>query len=479
MNRYKRKCKPLDILSDETAGQILEKTLQILQGTGVVFQDKPTLDLFEKAGCKVHHDKQRVMLPADLVWECLRKCPRSFTIQARNADNNLEVDDSALYFYNSMGNRTVDLHSWEMRRPSLIEQHEAVRVLDALDNLHMIGCYTPYMEVEGVSPLMMLPESFASRLRNSSKIVQTAYSHDSEIFAIQMAQAIDTEVPAWLMAGPPLTFYADACKAATRFAEAEFPFFIVSGTGYGATGPVTIAGSSITYLADVIAGIVLVQLIRPGSRVIASDFSFPMDMRAGTPMFGNIASVLHSAAFCQICRKIGVPTCICSSGYSYSKKIDIQIGYEKALAAMAAALSGANVVSLHGGIYAELSYHPVQSIVDDDIGGMIGRFVEGFDTSHEMLAFDLIKEIGPAPGHYLDQMHTLKWWRKERYDPKAADQLTYDEWLETGKKSTIDLASDRAKEIIANHRPTPLTEGQEASIAMILADAAGYYNSKI
>jgi len=95
-----------------------------------------------------------------------------------------------------------------------------------------------------------------------------------------------------------------------------------------------------------------------------------------------------------------------------------------------------------------------------------------------MLAYDLIQEIGPAPGHYLDQTNTLKWWRTERYDPKVADHFTYDKWLETGKKSALDLASEKAKEIIAHHQPTPLTGGQDASIAKILEDAASYYNSK-
>jgi trimethylamine--corrinoid protein Co-methyltransferase len=76
---------------------------------------------------------------------------------------------------------------------------------------------------------------------------------------------------------------------------------------------------------------------------------------------------------------------------------------------------------------AELTYHPVQSILDDDIAGMVGRFAEGVEVSEETMALGLIEKVGPSPGHYLDKEHTIKWWRKEQFIPKAADSTGYAE----------------------------------------------------
>jgi len=145
---------------------------------------------------------------------------------------------------------------------------------------------------------------------------------------------------------------------------------------------------------------------------------------------------------------------------------------------MTAALSGANIIGLQGAISSELTHHPVQAILDDDIAGMVGRFLEGIEVNDETLAIDLIEEVGPIPGHYLGTEHTRKWWKREQFVPKVADRLTYPEWMQKGKKSALDYAKERMEEILATHRPTPLTTSQEEDIERILEEARKYYREK-
>lgn len=478
MNRFTRKFQPLRLLSDEQIEEMHNGCLRILNSTGVIFQSERALKLFENAGCKVKHDEMRVMFPNDLVEDCLSSCPSTFTIKARNSDNDLHLGNNALYFYNSVGNLSVNIDTWEPFKPSLSEQHQGVRVLDALDNLQLLNSYTPYMEIKDVPSCMMLSESFASRLRNSSKISLSGYSNESEIFSIEMAKALDIKPPGWVMAGPPLCYYKDACDAAFRFTEAGFPIFITSGTSYGANGPATIAGSTITHNAELIAGVVFIQIINPETNVLVTDFTFPLDMKDGTPLFGNIGSSLHTAIFAQMWHRYRVPTMVSSSGYSSAKTSDFQCAYEKSISALIAALSGIDIVSLHGGIFAELTYHPIQSILDDDIASMIGRFVESVEVSEETMALGLIEKIGPAPGQYLDTEHTFKWWDRERNTPKSTVNEQIGEWLQNGKKGAIDHAKERLEEILDSHRPIPLTNEQEMEIDKILEEARNYYKLK-
>jgi len=82
------------------------------------------------------------------------------------------------------------------------------------------------------------------------------------------------------------------------------------------------------------------------------------------------------------------------------------------MAALISALTGAHIVQLHGSVHGELTYHPIQSILDDDIAGMIGRFIEGVNVSDQTLALDLIHEVGPIPGMFLDRNHTRLWWKR-------------------------------------------------------------------
>ena len=68
--------------------------------------------------------------------------------------------------------------------------------------------------------------------------------------------------------------------------------------------------------------------------------------------------------------------------------------------------------------FLEISF---QAVLDDDVAGMIGRFIEGVEVSDETLAIDLISDVGPISGIFLNKEHTRKWWEKEQYMTRTAD----------------------------------------------------------
>jgi trimethylamine--corrinoid protein Co-methyltransferase len=146
--------------------------------------------------------------------------------------------------------------------------------------------------------------------------------------------------------------------------------------------------------------------------------------------------------------------------------------------ALTAALSGANIIALHGGVTAELSYHPIQAILDDDIACLVGRTIEGVEVTPETMAIEVINEVGPIPGHFLDKEHTRRWWKKEHFMPKAADMLSYPEWLRKGRKKALEYAKDRMEEILKTHKPKPLSEDENREIDEILREAREYYKER-
>jgi len=145
---------------------------------------------------------------------------------------------------------------------------------------------------------------------------------------------------------------------------------------------------------------------------------------------------------------------------------------------MASALSGANIIVLHGGVTAELAYNPILSIINDDVANIIGRTVEGFEVNDETMALDLIESVGPVPGTFLNKQHTRLNWKKEYFVPKVADRLSYQEWVKKGRKSTIDKARERMEEILGTHKPLPITPEQDKDIDRILEDARNHYRKK-
>ena len=165
------------------------------------------------------------------------------------------------------------------------------------------------------------------------------------------------------------------------------------------------------------------------------------------------------------------------SAFSNSKLIDYQLGAEKLPLATASALSGANLIVLHGGVTAELAYNPILAIIDDDIAKTIGKIVEGFTINDETIGLDLIKDVG-SDGTFLNSKQTRTMWKTEDYMPKVFDKSSYQEWTNNGRKTVLDKAKQRYEEIIATHKPLPLTDKQDEEIESILNEATGYYKKK-
>jgi len=229
-------------------------------------------------------------------------------------------------------------------------------------------------------------------------------------------------------------------------------------------------------MAEVLGSIVLIQLVRKGNPVFVISFTHAQNMRNGTLIFGSPLNFLYNVMWSQVWRARGIPSMAGAPGASMSKKIDYQCGYEKAMGALLAALSGAHMISSPGGLTGELSYHPVLSIIDNDMLGAVGRFLRGVTFSHEALALDLIEKDGPF-SFYLDKEHTMNWWKLEHYIPKVLDLETYDDWLENGKKSVLENAKERMQSILSSYK-CKLSEEKQQELDKILEEARKYYKEK-
>ncbi len=471
------KLKPLEMLTDGQVEELHLATLEVLAETGVRFENQWAQDLLRQNGCQVDEDDARVRFPAELVEECLGQVPATYPVKAPRSENDLLMGGPTVYFSHSSGMQTIDLDTFEPRPPTLAEYVDCIRVLEALPTVDHLGCY-PYFGYQGISPAMAIPEGVALHMKYSGKHQLACCSNECEIFTIQMAQAVGHQLTGTIGSSPPLTWGADPVDAARRVVEAGFPVATVDGCMMGGTGPATAPGSVVVSNAEQLAMVVLVQLLRPGHPMLIGHFTAPMNMRTGSPNFGQIGGSINNVIFNQLWRFYRVPFSNGSPGYVNAKTIDYQAGYEKGIAAFVSALSGTNHILLHLGVASEISAHPLQAILDDDIAGMIGRFIEGEEVGDDTIALELIKAVGPVPGHYLSKAHTRKWWQQGSYLPQSADSLTYPEWLQQGKKQALDYARERMAQILAAPETSFLTPGQEEDLNRILQEAREFYRGR-
>jgi len=477
-NGYKRNFEPLRILSGSQVEQIHSAALQVLDEVGFRYESERALKLLEEHGCRVDHEERVAKIPPDLVEWAIRKTPSSFMVRARDPEKSIRLGGNTVYFMNSAGARHADVDTGEVTMPTLEQNNEGVIISDALESVHCFPSYTPYFEIGGVPPVMSCPVSCAQRMRFSTKPSRGAQPTDSFIWETKLAQAVGAQLLGCVEGAAPLSLAEDPCNAAFYYLDAGFPIYIASGSLMGASHPITVAGASVSHNAELLAIIVFLQCIKPGCGVIANNFVSAMNMQTGDLNFGTAAVSLHQIAYNQIWHDYyKIPVNNTGAAFSNAKMIDYQTAAEKLPLAMCSALSGANLIVLHGGVTGELAYNPVLAVMDDDIAKTIGRMLENFDVSDDMIGLDVIKQVGIG-GTFLNTKQTRTLWKTEDYMPKVFDKTSYQEWVTGGKKTILDKAKERTEEILATHKPVPLTDQQEKDVQSILREAEKYYKEK-
>jgi trimethylamine--corrinoid protein Co-methyltransferase len=460
--------KPINILMEDQAARVHSGALEVLDKTGVIFECQQALDILEDAGCRVNRTKRLVQFPAWLVEECMRRCPSSLSLKARNPRFSIQLGHPEVHFMSCPGLFLLDLETGERRKAVLSDIGPLVRLLDALDHIHL--AFMPVGTVADRPEQVVFEHITAEVMRNTEKVGVGANFHGSAKWVIEMCKVTDQQVRSAMSPTSPLTYRKDTIEGGLMFARAGFPQLICPGIFMGASGPVTLAGTLVQQTAEQLAGATLLQLAVPGVPIMFGSYAHVMDMRTGSASIGSVEIGLIGAALAQMARFYRIP-CQTSFPWTDSKVLDQQAGYEKAMQLVLCGLAGCSMISNGGGLEAERLWSPVQAVIDNELNAMVGRILEGIRVTDETLAVDVIHEVGPLPGNYLKTHHTRRLWQEEQFVPRLSDRSSYESWVQQGSQDVVARARELAKEIIATHEVPPLPDEQDKELDRILRAA--------
>jgi trimethylamine--corrinoid protein Co-methyltransferase len=206
-------------------------------------------------------------------------------------------------------------------------------------------------------------------------------------------------------------------------------------------------------------------LVKPGAPVILGYVPSVSDLRTGNFVGGAAEFGLMHAAVAQLGQFYNLPV-YNSSGLADSKVPDIQAGYEKGITGMAAALAGANFIHHSAGFLESLLTVAYELyVIDDDINGSIMRCVRGIEVTDETLSIDVIDQVcRGGEGHFLGTQQSLELMNTEYYYPHTGDRQRREDWEVGGSLDMWQRARQKAREILAAHRPQPLDPELDAAI---------------
>jgi trimethylamine--corrinoid protein Co-methyltransferase len=263
---------------------------------------------------------------------------------------------------------------------------------------------------------------------------------------------------------PPLTFAEEGILTLEEAIRAGMIPQICSAGQAGATSPVTLAGALAQGLAESLAGLIVVDGIKPGARCIYALMPFISDLRTGAMSGGGGESAIANAAAAQLLAHVGLPSTV-SAGMTDSKLMDAQAGFEKGYTIAMAAHAGADMINLSVGMLGSIMVaSPEAMVIDDDMCGAILRSIRGIEVSAGTLDLASVERVVGQDGHFLGEAETLKRMKSDYYYPVMADRQSVSDWLDSGGLSIWDRAQTRVKDILASAPPSHLGASAERDI---------------
>jgi len=470
-----RKIPYFEVLDEEGLQLIEDNADTVLAEIGIEFRDFPqALALLKDAGADV--DGERVRFPRGLCRSIIQQsAPAEFTQHARNSERNVIIG----------GKRTVLVPSYGSPFVRDLDQGRRYATIEDFRNFVKLTYMSPGLHHSGgtVCEPVDVPvnkrhlDMVYSHIKYSDKpFMGSVTAPERAQDTVDMAKIVfgedfieqNTVITSLINANSPMTFDATMLGAATVYARNNQATMISPFLLAGAMSPVTVAGTATQILAEALAGIAYVQLVRPGAPVIFGTFASSISMQSGAPTFGSPEPSLVLYVAAALARRLGVPF-RSGGGLCASKIPDAQAAYESANTLQSAALAGVNFM-LHtaGWLEGGLTMGYEKFVMDADQANMLAILLAGVDLSENGQAMDAIREVGPGT-HYLGAAHTQANFEKAFYRSPLADNNSFEQWQEDGSLDCAQRANAIWKSMLDTYEAPPLDPAIDEALKDFMA----------
>ncbi len=461
-------------LTENQTHQINEAVMDVLENLGLSQAIPSCIELVTQAGGK-YTAEGRLTFPRSLVEDTIANACRDYVLCARDPKHDLELTGSKVHFGTAgAAVHVVDIDTREYRESTLADLYDIARIVDQMEHIHFFQRPLVCRDLE--IPLEMDLNTCYASISGTSKHVGTSWVLPEHLDkTMEMLHIVAGGEDKWrarpfvscssCFVVPPLRFAEDACEVLELTVRAGMPILLLAAGQAGATSPASLAGSVVQEVAETLAGLVYVNLIKRGHPAILGIWPFVSDLRTGAMSGGSGEQAVLMAACGQMGRYYNLPTGI-AAGMADSKLPDAQSGFEKGYTTSLAGHSGANMIYESAGMQASLLGVSLEGfVVDNDMLGAVNRSIRGLEINDESMSVEVMRDVCvEGPKHYLGHDQTMNLMQKDYVYPEVGDRTSPKEWAEQGSTDVIQKSRIIVDRILSNHFPRYIDEATDQKL---------------
>jgi trimethylamine--corrinoid protein Co-methyltransferase len=469
----------LKMLTTADLERVHEQTIKILEKIGVAFHSAEAVDVFKEAGAKTDGDV--VFITEKMVNAAIATAPKSFTWHARDPEKSIVVGQDQDRVHVMLDHGSVSIQDIENgRRSSKMED---------LINIYKLGQASSVCNVIGQVPVD--PSDIENKTKHLEITRQLLNHTDKPLMSYPVNDQAETNdiftmvemvmgegylddhaaVGVSICALSPLKFAPESCETILAYAKKGQPMLVLTCAMSGVTAPVSLLGTAILQNAEILSGLVLSQLVNPGTPFVYCPASAVPNMKSAGYITGSPESNLINIVGLQLAvEKYGLPTRT-MAGLTDAKVVDAQAGYETMQNFFTLMLSGTNLINeCMGTMDAIMTVSYEKFMIDEEMISRMMRIMQGVETSEEDFNISCIKEVGHN-GSYLMHPSTAAKCRS-MWTPALADWNSYAAWESAGSEDILVRANRRYKEVLAGCPDSLLSAEQNIKLAEFVASKA-------
>ncbi|MEN8243705.1 MAG: trimethylamine methyltransferase family protein [Thermodesulfobacteriota bacterium] len=468
----------IQFLSDKEVKLLHDQSLKILKEIGMRLPHDEALELVSQNGADIV-DKNVVRFPERLVRSAIETLPKrkDVTLYGREPKHDVTFNkhDPALACM-TMAVNVIDPHTRQKRLATNGDLAALTRMADDLEHIRVNGGLVTPQEV---------PKEFndwytwATTIKNTSKhitggmlgvrCVQDAAKMGAIALGDEKRFYDRPFISGWVLTLPPLGIDAESLEALMEMSRMNIPAIVSSGPILGTSSPITIAGTVAQAHAEILACIVVSQLVNPGAPIVYTSFARGIDMKSGNismacPEFGIL-----KVAMAQMGRFLDLPVRM-PALLRDAKVIDAQAGYETGMIGTVTGLAADLMDAMQLDMDLVVDF-PDLVFCNECMAG-ISRMARELKVDNESLALEAIKNVGPG-GTFLSHPHTYDNFRQELWMPEFMERRNWELWEEDGSLDIFKVVEKKALAMLAEKPATLLPKEVEKQIDAVVRQAQG------
>jgi len=467
---------PTNILRREDKQKIHENALEVMERTGIRVHSSVARHELKRAGAIVDAKSGIVKFPKEVVDSLVKSVPHKIVLAGREKEFDLPVNGTHQYYTTDGCGISVWDEKTKTRRPSVLEDIRKTAVI--ADWLPYLSIYEPMVVAHDVPARVHVIMGMKVAIENTTKHILSESTTNSDEAKAQVKMAAEVVgsaeqlrkthyISAMVCTISPLTLDGPATDAAMVWAHNHVPVHITGMGQMGLTAPATLAGDLVQNHAETLALACALQAHERGAPLLYGSVLSNMDPRTGAVNFGSPETIVLAAASAEMGRFMDWPVS-CGGVGPGSVIPGPQASIENAIAATLCAMVGSEIMNGIGLLddSTVLSYEEL--LIDNDLVGLVVNSAKDIEVSKETLATEIIEKVGIG-GTYLTERHTLKHAR-EFHSPIIWSKDSFDAWVSRGKKSTLEVAKEKAEWILKEHKPARLDADKAKALDKIVSE---------